>query len=116
MIVYDSFRSNKVVRHVPLYWSELASKFMTFSNHHIRVAVTGKREDRSIGLGLEIAGVNFFRGENRVMEWFKKSIEKLDKCNLTCEICFLLKTFKTTHLRYHYFLIYPKISVSAIER
>ena len=60
MIVFDSFHSNKVMRHVPLYWSELANKFMTFSNHHIGVVVTGKRENRSIGLGLETRVVNFF--------------------------------------------------------
>ena len=53
-IIYDSFHFNKVVKHIPLYWSELANKFLKFSNHHIGVVVTGKRINRGIGLGLEI--------------------------------------------------------------
>ena len=42
-IIYDSFHSNKLVGHVPLYWSELANKFVKFPNHHNRVVGTGKR-------------------------------------------------------------------------
>ena len=79
-IIYDSFHSNKVVGHASLYWSESANKFLKFPNHHIRVAATGKRVNRGIGLGQEIPVDYFFHGDNRVIEWFKKSIEKLDKC------------------------------------
>ena len=32
----------------------MASKFLQFTNHHIRVDVTGKRVNRGLGLGLEI--------------------------------------------------------------
>ena len=32
----------------------MASKFLQFTNHHIRVEVTGKRVNRGLGLGLEI--------------------------------------------------------------
>ena len=49
-IIYDSFHSDKVMGHVPLYGSELANKMLSFSNHHILVAVTGKRVNRGIGL------------------------------------------------------------------
>ena len=52
-ITYDSFHSNEVVGDVPLYWSELANKFLKFPSHHIRVVVTGKTVNRRIGLGLE---------------------------------------------------------------
>ena len=53
-IIYDSFHLNKVVGHVPLYWSELANRILKFLNHHIPVIVTGKRTNRGICLGLEI--------------------------------------------------------------
>ena len=49
-IIYDSFHSDKVMGHVPLYGSELANRMLSFSNHHILVAVTGKRVNRGIGL------------------------------------------------------------------
>ena len=41
-----------IVVEVPLYWSELANKFGKVPNHHICVAVTGKRVNGGIGLGL----------------------------------------------------------------
>ena len=53
-ITYDSFHSNEVAGHVPLYWSELTNKCLKFPNHQICVVVTGKRVNRGIGLGLEI--------------------------------------------------------------
>ena len=66
--------------HVPLYWGELAKKNLKFLNHHIRVVFPGKRVNRGIGLGQEIPVDYFFHGDNRVIKWFKKSIEKLDEC------------------------------------
>ena len=50
--------------HVPLYLSESANKFLKFRNHHIRVVVTGKEVNRSIGLGLEIPLDYYFHGDN----------------------------------------------------
>ena len=46
--------------HVPLYWSELANKFLKFPNHPIRVVLTGKRVSRGSGLGLELPLDYFF--------------------------------------------------------
>ena len=62
-IIYDSFHSNEVVGHVPLYWRELANKYLKFSNYHICVVVTGKRVNRGISLGLEIPVHYFFHGD-----------------------------------------------------
>ena len=70
-IIYDSFHSNKVVGHAPLYWSKSGNKFLTFPNHHIPVVVTGKKMIRGIALGLEIPVDYFFHGDNRVIGWFK---------------------------------------------
>ena len=41
-IIYDSLHSKKVVGHIPLYWSELANKFLKFPNHHICVVFRKK--------------------------------------------------------------------------
>ena len=116
-IYYDSFHSNKVVRYVPLYWIELASKIMNFLNNHIRVVVAGKKVTMDIGLGPEIPVDYFFDEDNRVIEWCKKSIEKHDICTdvkvekmneITWEICLFTSFLKIMHL-FYCFLIYPKI-------
>ena len=58
-VISDDCVSKKIVRHVPLNWSKVASKFLQFTNHHIRVEVTGKRVNHGVGLGFEIP-VNYF--------------------------------------------------------
>ena len=55
-IIWDDCVSKKIVGHVPLNWSKVAS----LTNHHIRVEVTGKRVKRGVGLGLEILANYFF--------------------------------------------------------
>ena len=69
-IIYNSFHSSKVVGHVPLSWTELTNRFLKFSNHNIRVVVTGKKVNRRIGLGLEIPADYSFHEDNRVITWF----------------------------------------------
>ena len=59
---------------------ELANKSLEFSSYHIRVIATCKTVNRGIGIGLEITADYFFHGDNRVIKWLKKSIEKFDKC------------------------------------
>ena len=104
-IMYDSFHLNTVVGHFLLYWNELANKCLKFLNYHIRAVVTVllKRMNSGIGLGLEISADYFFHGENRVIKWFKKFIQKLDICcnvkvekmhEIACEICLFTKTFQ----------------------
>ena len=34
----------KIVGHVPLSWSKMASKFLQITNYHIRVEVTGESQ------------------------------------------------------------------------
>ena len=46
--------SKKIVGHVPLNWSKVASKFLQFTNNLIHIEVTGKGVNRGVGLGLEI--------------------------------------------------------------
>ena len=58
-IIWDNCVSKKIVGYVLLNWRKLASKFLQFTNHDIRVEVTGKTVNRGVGLGLEIP-VDYF--------------------------------------------------------
>ena len=79
-MICNSFHSNEAVGHVQFYWRKLAGTFLKFLNHHIRDFSTDKLVDRGIGQGLDILVDYFFHGDNWVIKWFKKFIEKLDKC------------------------------------
>ena len=59
-IVWDDCVSKKIVGHVLLNWSKVASKFLQLTNHHIRAEVTGKRVSCGVGLGLEIPTKYFY--------------------------------------------------------
>ena len=49
----------QLVGNVPLNWSKVFFKLVQFTNHHVRVEVTGKTVNRGFGLGLEMQ-VNYF--------------------------------------------------------
>ena len=59
-IVFDDCFLEKVVGHVPLYWSKLFFKFIQFQKLNIRVAVTGQRLNGEAALSLEIPVDYFF--------------------------------------------------------
>ena len=61
----------QLVGHVSLNWSKMLSKFLQFTNHHVRVDVTEKRVNHGVGLGLEIPINYFFYGDTRVTTWMK---------------------------------------------
>ena len=63
----------KIVGHVALSWSQMTSKFLQFTNHHIHVEVTGKRVNRGLGLALEIPVNYFFMEMLRVKTWMKNT-------------------------------------------
>ena len=52
-------------------------KFLQFTNHHIRVEVTGKRGNRGVELVLEIP-VNYFFVENIGYNMGERCVKKLD--------------------------------------
>ena len=56
----------------------MASKFLQFTNHGIRVTVTEKRANCGVGMKLKIPVIYFFNGDARVKIWVKNSLEKLD--------------------------------------
>ena len=67
--LYGMTVSKKIVGHVPLSWSKVASKFLQFTNHHTRVEETGKRV---------IIPVIYFLMEMQESTWVENSLEKLD--------------------------------------
>ena len=67
----------QLVGHVPLNWSKVLSKLIQFTNHHVRVKVTGKRINGGFGLGLEIQ-VNYFLLRDKSYNMAENSLEKLD--------------------------------------
>ena len=73
-IVFDSFDSNKVLGHVPFCLFHSIPSFQTITFVLLLLA----RMNRDISLRPEISVDYIFHGDNRVIEWFKKSLEKLD--------------------------------------
>ena len=63
----------QLVEHVLLNWNKVLSKLIQFTNHHVRVEVTGKRVNLCFGLRLEIQVNYFFYGDARVITWMKKA-------------------------------------------
>ena len=55
----------------------MVSKFLQFTNYHVRAEVTEKRVNLGVGLRLEIP-VNYFYEDTRVIAWVKSTLEKLD--------------------------------------
>ena len=53
---------------------------LRFPNCSIRVTITGKRVNRGVGvgLGLEIPVHYIFYGDERVIDWVEKEIEKVN--------------------------------------
>ena len=56
----DDCVSKKIVGHVFLNWSKVASKFFQFTNHHICVEVTGKRVSPLCWIGTRNTSKLFF--------------------------------------------------------
>ena len=75
-IIWDDRVSKKIIGHVLLNWSKMASKFLQVTNHHIRVEVTGKRVNCGVGLGLEITA-NYFLWRCKSYNMGEKQLGKI---------------------------------------
>ena len=69
----------RIVGHVPFCYSSLFMKFLSLPYHCIKVCVEGKRVNRGVGYGLEIPAEYTFVGNEKVIEWLKKAIAKVDR-------------------------------------
>ena len=54
-------------------------KFLSLPYHCIKVCVEGKSVNRGAGYGLEIPVEYTFVGNEKVIEWLKKAIAKVDR-------------------------------------
>ena len=69
----------RIVGHVPFCYSSLFMKFLSLPYHCIKVCVEGKKLIVDTGYGLEIPAEYTFVGNEKVIEWLKKAIAKVDR-------------------------------------
>ena len=54
-------------------------KFLTLPNYSIRVCVKGKRIDCGVVYGLEIPAEYIFYGNEKVIQWAKRTLDGVDR-------------------------------------
>ena len=65
---------------VPFCYSLMFKKFLSLPNHSIRVCLTGKRINRGVRYGLQIAPEYLFYGNEKAIQWAKKTLDGVDGC------------------------------------
>ena len=53
-------------------------KFLSLQNHIIRICVKGKRINRGVGYGLEIPAEYVFYGNEKAIQWAKRTFDGID--------------------------------------
>ena len=53
-------------------------KFLSLPNHSIRVCVKGRRINRRVGYGLEIPAEYIFYGNEKAIQWAKRTLDGVD--------------------------------------
>ena len=53
-------------------------KFLSLANHSIRVCVKGKRINPGVGYGLEIPVEYRFYGNEKAIQWAKRTLDGVD--------------------------------------
>ena len=56
----------------------MLKKFLSLANYSIRVHVKGKRINRGVGYGLEIPAEYLFYGNERSIQWVKRTLDGID--------------------------------------
>ena len=56
----------------------MLKKFLSLPNYSIRVHVKGKRINRGVGYGLEIPAEYLFYGNERGIQWVKRTLDDID--------------------------------------
>ena len=57
----------------------MLKKFLPLPNYSIRVHVKGKRINRGVGYGLEIPAEYLFYGNERGIQWVKRTLDGIDR-------------------------------------
>ena len=63
---------------VPFCYSLMFKKFLTLPDYSIRVCVKGKRIDCGVVYGLEIPAEYIFYGNEKVIQWAKRTLDGVD--------------------------------------
>ena len=71
-VIHSNHIGPRVVGHVPLLYSPTFKKFLSLPNT-IRVLVTRKRSNRGAGYGLEIPVEYVFNGNDKTLQWTRKT-------------------------------------------
>ena len=56
----------------------MLKKFLSLPNHSIRVCIKGKRINRRVGYGLEIPVEDIFYGNEKAIQWAKRTLDGVD--------------------------------------
>ena len=72
-VIHSNHIGPRVVGHVPLLYSPTFKKFLSLPNHTIRVLVTGIKINRGAGYGLEIPVEYVFNGNDKTLQWTRKT-------------------------------------------
>ena len=63
---------------VPFCHSLMFKKFLSLPNHSLRVCVKEKRINRGAGCGPEIPAKYIFYGNERAIQWAKRTLDVVD--------------------------------------
>ena len=58
----------------------MLKKFLSLPNHRISVWVKGKIINRGVGYGLELSAEYIFYGNEKAIQWAKRTLKKALKC------------------------------------
>ena len=72
-VIHSKRTEPRVVGHVPFLYSSTFKKFLSLPNHTIRVLVTGIKINRGAGYGLEIPVEYVFNGNDKTLQWTRKT-------------------------------------------
>ena len=78
---------------VPFCYSLMFKKFLSLPNHSIRVCVKGKRINRGVGYGLEIPAEYIFYGNEKAIQWAKRTLDSVNGTVKKSFKMFKLKSF-----------------------
>ena len=62
----------------PFCHSLIFKKFLSLPNHSIRVRVKGERINREVGCGLKIPDEYIFYGNEKAIQWAKRTLAGVD--------------------------------------
>ena len=79
VIRINSCIEEMVVGHVPKNMSKIVFMFLSLPHYALEIFVTGERINRGNGYGLEIPAKFYFYFPEKVINWLKNKINKMEE-------------------------------------